>query len=549
MQIEEYQKNFPELVQKIYTKKADRQVLETVGREIDPDHGEAGTDKGYNYEKFFAAVRTADTDRWKRRGFLWNTSFKSFAASLITGQQNEINTSEYAKENAKRSDAVRQFAIDWYLKAEQEQMKQGENAYSDEQYDHALYLAIQKAEDYLQPFFKYDLGKIYAIAWDCEENGGLDGDRMTLAVRKENGQAQEEAASAVSKYLPYGEYVIVEEQPHAPELLDFKNRHYEIDAPKEIFLPVAGGQTEAGDDWKEKYVYRTADSPWDLAKKYLIRFNEESAENQKQELREYVICAHSNDGDFEVYPYGLSEKKRAGHYEPYGNEKVKQYYHYRADSENGVKREGKEMMTGIKTAYDGEYAPMLVPWSIVDPNEEKEDTVWAGYGEKTFLNRKYFSNLRIEKLDAETGEPILHDDAVFGVYRAERNEADDGDGAVRCYTADTMILGSQYFLEAMGAKEIRPFARKAAGAGELFYGTVPAGTPICQESDLVSFTDKNGLQTGTLMAIPTIRDIEEKGILQAVGYAKTPKSASRGGLCAGRGEAAGRGMCVQDLWQ
>ncbi|MFR5245435.1 MAG: hypothetical protein ACLTFJ_11550 [Clostridium sp.] len=145
------------------------------------------------------------------------------------------------------------------------------------------------------------------------------------------------------------------------------------------------------------------------------------------------------------------------------------------------------------------------------------------------MNRKYFSNLRIEKLDAETGEPILHDDAVFGVYRAERNEADDGDGAVRCYTADTMILGSQHFLEAMGAKEIRTFARKAAGAGELFYGTVPAGTPICQESDLVSFTDKNGLQTGTLMAIPTIRDIEEKGILQAVGYAKTPNPLPAGG--------------------
>lgn len=121
-------------------------------QKIDPDHGEAGTVKGYNYEKFFAAIRTADTDCWKRRGFLWNTSFKPFVASLITGKQNEINTSEYAKENAKRSDAVRQFAIDWYLKAEQEQMKQGENSYSDEQYDHALYLAIQKAEDYLQPF-------------------------------------------------------------------------------------------------------------------------------------------------------------------------------------------------------------------------------------------------------------------------------------------------------------------------------------------------------------------------------------------------------------
>ena len=35
----------------------------------------------------------------------------------------------------------------------------------------------------------------------------------------------------------------------------------------------------------------------------------------------------------------------------------------------------------------GNMRPMLVPWSIVDLNEEKEDTVWAGYGEKTFLNR------------------------------------------------------------------------------------------------------------------------------------------------------------------
>lgn len=161
-------------------------------------------------------------------------------------------------------------------------------------------------------------------------------------------------------------------------------------------------------------------------------------------------------------------------------------------------------------------------------------------GKKTFLNRKYFSNLRIEKLDAETGEPILHDDAVFGVYRAERNETDDGDGAVRCYTADTMILGSQHFLEAMGAKEIRPFARKAAGAGELFYGTVPAGTPICQESDLISFTDKNGLQTGTLMAIPTDSGYRGKGDSPGSWICKNTESASRGGLCAGGGEAAGR---------
>ena len=523
VKIEDYRENFPELVQKIYTKKEKRQVLETAERSEILENGETIQIPGYNYEKFFDAVRTADTDKWKRTGKLWNTSFKPFSYSLITGKENEVNTSEYAKENAKRSDAVRQFAIDWYLKAKQEALQRegGESAYSDQQYDHALYLAVREAEEYLKPFFRYDIGKIYAIAWDSEENGGLDGDKTTLTVRKEEGQKKDEAASAVSKYLPYGEYVIVEEQPHSPELLDFKNKHYEIDAPKEIFLPVTAGVTE--DNRMEKYIYRSSDSPWELAEKYLIRFNEEWAENQKQELREYVIQAHNNDGDFETYPYGLSEKKRAGHYEPYGNKKVSAYYHYRSDSETGGIKDEKRTMTGVKTAYDGEYAPMLVPWSIVDPEEQGESKTWTGYGEKGFMDRKYFANLRIEKLDAETGEPILYDDAVFGIYRAERNEADDGDGAVRCYTADTMILGSRYFLEAMGARQIRPFARKADGAGELFYGTVPAGTPICRETDIVSFTDREGLQTGTLSAVPTIRDIAEKGILQAAGYGKTPE--------------------------
>jgi len=49
-----------------------------------------------------------------------------------------------------------------------------------------FFLAIQKAEEYLQPFFRYDLGKIYAIAWDSEEDGGSDGDQTTLTVQKKN---------------------------------------------------------------------------------------------------------------------------------------------------------------------------------------------------------------------------------------------------------------------------------------------------------------------------------------------------------------------------
>ena len=103
-----------------------------------------------------------------------------------------------------------------------------------------------------------------------------------------------------------------------------------------------------------------------------------------------------------------------------------------------------------------------------------------------------------------------------------------------------------HLLEGVWGKEIRDICReRQPGPERLFYGTVPAGTPICQESDLVSFTDKNGLQTGTLMAIPTIRDIEEKGILQAVGYAKTPNPLPAGVYVLA--EVKPRpGRCVQD---
>lgn len=41
----------------------------------------------------------------------------------------------------------------------------------------------------------------------------------------------------VSKYLPYGTYVAVEQQPYSGALEDFKNQHYRIDQPKEIEVP------------------------------------------------------------------------------------------------------------------------------------------------------------------------------------------------------------------------------------------------------------------------------------------------------------------------
>ena len=57
-----------------------------------------------------------------------------------------------------------------------------EAAYGDQVYDRALYKAILRAEEYLEPFFKYDLDSLYSIRWDSEENGGIDRDKTTRCV-------------------------------------------------------------------------------------------------------------------------------------------------------------------------------------------------------------------------------------------------------------------------------------------------------------------------------------------------------------------------------
>ncbi|MFR5733973.1 MAG: hypothetical protein ACLUD2_20755 [Clostridium sp.] len=59
MDVDQYHRVFPELVQKLYTVKTERSVLE--------DH---------NYEKFFHAVRTADTDKWDPEGQVVPSAFK-----------------------------------------------------------------------------------------------------------------------------------------------------------------------------------------------------------------------------------------------------------------------------------------------------------------------------------------------------------------------------------------------------------------------------------------------------------------------------------------
>ena len=72
-------------------------------------------------------------------------------------------------------------------------------------------------------------------------------------------------------------------------------------------------------------------------------------------------------------------------------------------------------ITGVRTGYDGLYFAALVPWSVTEPAdaEEYSAAAFSGYADGKYRNTFYTSRLRIEKLDSETGENILHDSAIF----------------------------------------------------------------------------------------------------------------------------------------
>lgn len=586
-------------------------VLETVYEEVQDDLGQSGIMEYPDYQKFFDAIRTANTDRWNnpltrgREFTTWeawdavrnawegiidpavsDTSYKPFAR-ILSGRfcasekerssdpavhngaetKNEVNTSDKARKNAMSSDAVRQFAITWYLEEEVKKLVQtdrngeaehgdGSITYPDEVYDIALHEAIKKANNYLKPFFFYNLDEIYAVAWDAEADGGKDGDPATLCADTAAG----DVFYGVSAYLPYGTYVAVEQQPY-----NFYNKHYQTDKPKEIILPAVYEEEDSGESGAEyagRYQYRSAAAPEDLASGYQIRFHEEWAGNHTDDIRSYVIRARNDSGDFEVYPYGLDVDRLTGSaggrpydgwkvtqdtYDPikdyyndplvntreeggnpdshyYPSDEIEKRYHYGSISEDGqiadkVLFSGKHgtyfknrvpVMKGEQTACEGRYAPMLVPWTMTEPANAADEAEFAGYAKQQFENAFYSVKLRIEKLDCETGESLLHDQAIFALYAADRDDSENGQGRVRFYERPTVITGSREFLEAMGATDLFTLARgipdPELSADALWYGTVPEGTPVCREAERIVLQDRAGNKTGEFQAFTTKRD-------------------------------------------
>ena len=104
-------------------------------------------------------------------------------------------------------------------------------------------------------------------------------------------------------------------------------------------------------------------------------------------------------------------------------------------------------MKGENRAIEGKFAPMLVPWSILAPQADRinpdtgnvetlkpggegADFNYAAFKQEDFENTYFHSRLRIEKVDSETGENIIHDGALFRIYAAKRDVKKAGIGSV-----------------------------------------------------------------------------------------------------------------------
>lgn len=652
-----YEKYQPDDADRDYT------LANTDGQDKD---GTAGGDRDTSFKPF----------RWIREHVFGDRSGYTQYPAVNNGGNTEVvaNTSDQARANAQASDAVRQFAVKWYLEDEAAKLMVdnglGENiakpdgkiGYDEAVYDLALFEAIAKAYNYLRPFYYYDLDTIYSVEWDSAAGGGADKDYTTLSA----DERLDNRYYNISSYLPYGVYVIVEQPPQRrdKDINDWKNRSFDIEKPKEVIVPSVYDGPESNDttdNYDTHYNFDAAMALADQAKSenYLIRFGEENSGNTSgQDDREFVIRAHSYHGDFEVYKYGLDiDRLKASIAAPNGDytyggwnttqethDPLKDYYGMDHRGEEGVEEIQKEnggneascyhgfdaevtangngaetangstydgeslrkrffyasiseddgtadqvpfkdgavdennasgmswhngvkSTTGELTAYDGKYSAALVPWTVTAPADSHtyDAAGFSGYADVNERNRFYTTMLRINKADSETGEYIIHDDAIFGLYAASRYNSfeeieedakliDDADerakflmqfkpGDAKFYLQDTEITGSREFLEAMKAREITPYMRRTAlnesmeDPGHLYSGIVPKGTPVCIESERVSLYDGFGERTGQMTVWSTRADVkmddpETQSRLeyggQNVGYFKTSQPIGAG---------------------
>ncbi len=477
----------------------------------------------------------------------------------------------------KPQEAIQQFAVDYYdidaYKAEILTAEPGLN--SDTAYEKALLRAADEAGSYLSVFSGLD--NRLAIAWDSDADGGADGDVTTLQCNTRNGKDDYFNHSIM---LAYGTYVIVEQVP-ADVDRELANRHFTRDYPREITLPFVPdiGQDEGTGETDVNYQtgspyfrYDSTDTPDDLIRKYKIRFNEET----------HIIQANGQDGKFEIYKYGLDKDMRPGRsltsHAPYEeeymdgrNDTVKGYYAgYTSQSEDagimdGVIYDGYETedgqwevrdqvatMKGMQTAVDGKFASMLVPWTVLPPAVDRinpdtgnvetlipsgngRDFNFVAFAQEDFEDEYFNSRLRIEKLDSETGDSIIHDGALFKIYAAKREVEKEGMGTVtgsgNVLYGEAVDWQGNPVADADGRRILYPRVGKNNGStDDLPVRLDKDGIPQYDESQLIRQEDQEGNETGVFRAYSTIRELVVDGQVKKVpvGYIETYKPLGAG---------------------
>ena len=109
-------------------------------------------------------------------------------------------------------------------------------------------------------------------------------------------------------------------------------------------------------------------------------------------------------------------------------------------------------------------------------------------------------------------------------------------GNAKLYLKDTTITGTYEFLKAMGADNIKPYTRIFGKETNQYSGTVPAGTPVCLESEQIILYDETGAKTGDMTVYTITNDIQMIGEEDAtksykdqnVGYFVTPQPIGAG---------------------
>ena len=367
----------------------------------------------------------------------------------------------------------------------------------------------------------------YAVAWDRPERD-LDQDLTTLHASEGTGS---EPYYGRSILLPYGTYVIVEQVPEG-----LVNKHYELDDPKEVTLPFVPEIDSNGAVQEETpsadYLYFSSYTPEELQEKFLIRFNEET----------HVIQAHNHSGDFEIYKYG----RKSDHFtKPYENAAARQRYRYGKSEEAGIAEgvyyerlydesgnvtdygviiDQADTMTGVSTAVNGKYAHALVPWSVLDPRygevindngdignrepgTERGAFNFVAFAKLHFENTFYSSKLRVEKLDSDTGENIIHEGALFKIYATSRDVSGQGvadvTGTGRVLFETTAVTGTRPELEARGDVDHIVWDEE----NQSYRGTVTQ--PVYSESEQIFMLNQIGEEVGIFKAFSTEHTIQK----------------------------------------